>query len=85
MHPQIVAATSTILLLFGSSSVALSFYINGMLNISYIQVGSRLSYSSLPRDKTKRFAHVSMFLVHAKRTPRSAAQQTRDDATYGPC
>ena len=37
VHPQVVASTAVMIILFGSSSISLSFYFNGLLNTSYAQ------------------------------------------------
>ena len=34
---QVVASTAVMIILFGSSSISLSFYFNGLLNISYAE------------------------------------------------
>ena len=35
VHPQVVASTAVMIILFSSSSISLSFYFNGLLNTSY--------------------------------------------------
>lgn len=35
VHPQVVASTAVMIILFSSSSISLSFYFSGLLNISY--------------------------------------------------
>lgn len=37
-HPQVVASTAVFIVFFSSSSIALSFYFQGLLNVSYAQV-----------------------------------------------
>lgn len=38
VHPQVVASTAVLIILFGSSSISLSFLMKGMLNVSYVMV-----------------------------------------------
>ena len=42
VHPQVVASTAVMIILFGSSSISLSFYFNGLLNTSYAKARDKI-------------------------------------------
>ena len=48
VHPQVVASTAVMIILFGSSSISLSFYFNGLLNTSYAKARAKIM---VPRDR----------------------------------
>lgn len=43
---QVVASTALVIILFGSSTISLSFLFNGMLNTSYVQVYAPIVFVS---------------------------------------
>lgn len=43
---QVVASTAVLIILFGSSTISLSFFFNGMLNVSYVEVYAPIAFVS---------------------------------------
>ncbi|CAL5221862.1 g4123 [Coccomyxa viridis] len=46
VQPQVTASTSVLMILFSSSAIALSFYFQGLLNVSYAQVIAPLCFAA---------------------------------------
>jgi len=46
VQPQVVASTAVLIILFGSSSISLSFLFNDMLNVSYVKVFAPIAFFS---------------------------------------